>query len=95
MCRVESVGNLDVEIEHRFDLQRLTIYHVSERLPSSSIAMKARRSFACDPMIETRQSTPITKHMLDQCTHIPLHAGGGIEPDYCFSAVTSFSRTNI
>src|SRR4029077_2004626 len=33
MCRVESVGNLDAQIEHRFDLQRLGSDLVPERLP--------------------------------------------------------------
>src|SRR2546425_9329779 len=33
MCSVESVGDLDAQIEHRLDLQRLAAYHVPERLP--------------------------------------------------------------
>jgi hypothetical protein len=33
MCRVESIGNLDAQIEHRFDLQRLATDAVPERLP--------------------------------------------------------------
>ena len=33
MCRVESVGNLDAQIEHRFDLQRLASDPVPECLP--------------------------------------------------------------
>jgi hypothetical protein len=33
VCRVESIGNLDAQIEHRFDLQRLATYHVPKRLP--------------------------------------------------------------
>ena len=33
MCRVERIGNLDAQIEHRFDLQRLAIDPVPERLP--------------------------------------------------------------
>src|SRR6266478_7971411 len=33
MCRVESVGNLNAQIEHRFDLQRLAIDPMPERLP--------------------------------------------------------------
>src|SRR6266852_5423263 len=33
MCRVESVGNLDAQIEHRFDLQWLARDRVPERLP--------------------------------------------------------------
>ena len=33
MCRVESIGNLDAQIEHRFDLQRLATDPVPERLP--------------------------------------------------------------
>src|ERR1017187_4668885 len=32
MCGVESFSDLDAQIEHRFDLQRLAIYHVPERL---------------------------------------------------------------
>jgi hypothetical protein len=33
MCRVESVGNLDAQIEHRFDLQRLASDPVPECVP--------------------------------------------------------------
>src|SRR5713226_1869439 len=33
MCRVESVGNLYAQIEHRFDLQRLASDPVPECLP--------------------------------------------------------------
>src|SRR6266568_405545 len=33
MRGVESVGDLDAQIEHRFDLQPLAINHVPERLP--------------------------------------------------------------
>ena len=33
MCRVESIGDLDAQIEHRFDLQRLASDPVPERLP--------------------------------------------------------------
>src|ERR1700693_5322649 len=33
MCRVESVGNLDAQIEHRFDLQWLASDPVPECLP--------------------------------------------------------------
>src|SRR5437867_1468969 len=32
MCCIERVGNLDAEIEHRFDFQRLAIDYVPERL---------------------------------------------------------------
>ncbi len=33
VCGVESVGNLNAQIEYRFDLQRLATDSVSERLP--------------------------------------------------------------
>ena len=33
MCCIERVGNLDAEIEHRFDLQRLSSDSVPECLP--------------------------------------------------------------
>src|SRR5947207_12122463 len=33
MCGVESIGDLNAEIEHRFDFQRLAIDLVPERLP--------------------------------------------------------------
>ena len=33
MCRIESIGNLDAQIEHRLDLQRLASDPVPERLP--------------------------------------------------------------
>jgi len=33
MCRVERVGNLDAQIEHCLDFQRLAIDPMSERLP--------------------------------------------------------------
>jgi hypothetical protein len=33
VCRIESVGNLDAQIEHRLDLQRLASDPVPERLP--------------------------------------------------------------
>src|SRR5438552_2739052 len=33
MCCIERVGNLDAEIEHRFDFQRLAIDLMPERLP--------------------------------------------------------------
>src|SRR5579864_1387849 len=32
MCGVKRISNLDPQIEHRFNLQRLAIYHVLERL---------------------------------------------------------------
>src|SRR6266566_6349890 len=45
MCGVESIGNLDAQIEHSFTVQRLALNLMPERLPSSSsIAMKARPS---------------------------------------------------
>jgi hypothetical protein len=32
MCCIQRIGNLDAQIEHRFDLQRLASYQVPERL---------------------------------------------------------------
>jgi hypothetical protein len=45
MSRIERVGHLDAQIEHRLDLQRLATYYVAKRLPpSNSMAMKVRPS---------------------------------------------------
>src|SRR5215471_2745551 len=33
MCRVECVGDLDAQIEHRFDLQRLASDHLAQGFP--------------------------------------------------------------
>jgi hypothetical protein len=45
MGGVESVGDLNAQIEHRLDLQRLASDPVPERLPfQQSIAMKVRPS---------------------------------------------------